>query len=114
MRINEVAGVSGGKLAALSQFLLSRAQDENVNKSFSIAGFLKLAQQMGVPLTVDQLKTLVQQPPLSNIIASVNGDEKTGKVVFRGAEDETSGQQPMNPDQAQSVVDKMAKRAASK
>jgi len=31
--------------------------------------------------------------------------------VFRGAEDETAGQEPMNPDQAQSVVDKMAKRA---
>jgi hypothetical protein len=114
MRINEVAGMQNGKLAALSQFLLNRAQDENVNKSFSIAGFLKLAQQMGIPLTVDQLKTYSQQPPLSNIIASVNGDDRSGTVVFRGAEDETAGQEPMNPDQAQSVVDKMAKRAAAK
>jgi hypothetical protein len=114
MRINEVEMRDNGKLVALSQFLLNRAQDENVAKTFSTASFIKLASQMGIPLTVDQLKQMVGQPPLSHIIANVEGDDRTGRIVFKGAGEDADTQGTkgeMNTDQAQNVVANMAKRA---
>lgn len=116
MRINEVEMRDNGKLVALSQFLLNRAQDENVSKTFSTASFIKLASQMGIPLTVDQLKQMVGQPPLSHIIANVEGDDRTGRIVFKGAgedvdADAQGARGEMNTDQAQNVVANMAKRA---
>jgi hypothetical protein len=114
MRIDEVEMRDNGKLVALGQFLLNRAQDENVSKTFSTASFIKLASQMGIPLTVDQLKQMVGQPPLSHIIANVEGDDKTGRIVFKGAGEDTEDngiKGEMNTDQAQNVVANMAKRA---
>lgn len=114
MRINEVETQENGKLVALSQFLLNRAQDENVTKTFSTASFIKLASQMGIPLTVDQLKQMVGQPPLNNIIANVEGDGQTGRVTFKRPGEEVDSQSAsgeMNTDQAQNIVAGMAKRA---
>ena len=113
MRITEVQtpSIDSGKLAALAQFMLGRAQDTDAKKTISIQAFLNLAHGMGISLTADQLRTLIQQPPLNNIIANVEGDDATGTVVFRGAEAVTD---TMNVDQARATVDSMAKRAAKR
>jgi hypothetical protein len=113
MRIAEVQipPIDSGKLAALSQFMLGRAQDTDAKKTISIQTFLNLAHSMGISLTADQLRTLIQQPPLNNLIANVEGDDATGTVVFRGAEAVTD---TMTVDQARATVDSMAKRAAKK
>lgn len=103
----EVSSVHTEKLAALSQFLVSRAQDTDAAKKISIAAFLELANNMGISLTDDQLRNLVQQPPLNELIADVTDSE----VIFKGA---VEGAPNMTVDQARDTVDTMAKRALNK
>ena len=103
----EVSGVNAQKLAALSQFLVSRAQDTDAEKKISIAAFLELSNNMGISINDAQLRNLVQQPPLSELIADVTDSE----VIFKGA---VEGAPNMSVDQARDTVNTMAKRAASK
>ena len=114
MRLQEFAGAETdtARLAALAQFLAGRAQDSGSSKSISIPAFLSLAQDMGISMTDSQLRTLVQQPPLDSIIDNVEGDETTGRVLFRGSGEIGAGTEKMSPDQARRTVDSMAKRAA--
>jgi hypothetical protein len=107
----EVSTVNTEKLAALSQFLLSRTDDTNAKKTMPVSSFLDLANNMGISLTDDQLRNLVQQPPLSEIIANIEGDSDTGTITFKGADEVAPN---MSVDQARDTVNTMAKRAASK
>jgi hypothetical protein len=107
----EVSTVNTEKLAALGQFLLSRTDDTNAKKTMPVSSFLDLANNMGISLTDDQLRNLVQQPPLSEIIANVEGDADTGTITFKGADEVAPN---MSVDQARDTVNTMAKRAASK
>ena len=113
MRLVEfnVSTVNTEKLAALSQFLLSRTDDTNAKKTMPVSSFLELANNMGISLTDDQLRNLIQQPPLSEIIANIEGDSDTGTITFKGAEEVAPN---MSVDQARDTVNTMAKRAASK
>jgi hypothetical protein len=97
------------KLAALSQFLLARADDTGAKKTISVDAFLKIANDQGISLTREGLIDLSQRPPLSNLIQTVQGDE----IVFQGAEGEQVTD-TMTVDQARKTVDTMAKRAAKK
>ena len=99
------------KLAAIGQFFLSRTKDTNAKKIMPISTFLSLSKDMGVSLTFDQLKNLSQQPPLSEIIANIDGDEETGKIIFKGADEVAPN---MSVDQARDTVNTMAKRALNK
>ena len=99
------------KLAAIGQFFLSRTKDTNATKTMPISSFLSLSKDMGVSLTFDQLQNLAQQEPLSAIIADINGDENTGKIIFKGADEVAPN---MSVDQARDTVDTMAKRALKK
>jgi hypothetical protein len=103
----EVSSVHTEKLAALSQFLVSRAQDTDAQKKISIAAFLELANNMGISLTDDQLRNLIQQPPLSELISDVTDSE----VILKGAVEDAPN---MTVDQARDTVDTMAKRALNK
>jgi hypothetical protein len=116
MLIEEVAsaGIDRARLAALAQFLTGRANDTASRKVISVPAFLKLAQNMQISLTGDQLRELVQQPPLSNIIANIEGDDDSGQVIFRGEDGDTVPGAEMSVDQARDTVDSMAKRAAKK
>jgi hypothetical protein len=107
----EVSSVNTEKLAALSQFLLSRTEDTNAKKTMPVSSFLDLASNMGISITDDQLRNLVQQPPLSEIIANIEGDADTGTITFKGADEVAPN---MSVDQARDTVNTMAKRAASK
>jgi hypothetical protein len=107
----EVSTVNTEKLAALGQFLLSRTDDTNAKKTMPVSSFLDLANNMGISLTDDQLRNLVQQPPLSEIIANIEGDADTGTITFKGADEVAPN---MSVDQARDTVNTMAKRAASK
>lgn len=108
MRIAEVAGAPDQmQLAALAQFLLGRAEDAGASKTISTDAFIKIARDMGISLNHQQLVSLSQQPPLSNLITNVEPD----KITFHGAEPEVDDSD-MSVDQARATVDKMAKRAA--
>lgn len=95
------------KLVALSQFLLSRAEDTDAQKQISVNSFLQLAANQGISLTQDRLLDLSQQPPLNNLIQDIQGDD----IIFKGQEEVAP---TMTVDQARRTVDSMAKRAAKK
>jgi len=99
------------KLAALGQFLLARTKDTNAKKTMPISSFIDLANNMKISLTVDQLRNLAQQEPLSAIIADISGDDETGEIIFKGADEVAPN---MSVDQARDTVDSMAKRALNK
>lgn len=120
MRLVEfnVSNANSKELAALSQFLTARAQDTNAKKQMSVTSFLNLASNMGISLTGDQLRNLIQQPPLNELIANIEadpsgppGDPNAGIIVFKGGDEVAPN---MSVDQARETVNQMAKRAASK
>ena len=92
------------ELVALSQFLLSRANDTAAKNSISVQAFIKLANNMGISITPQQLIQMAQQEPLSNVIADVNDEQ----IIFKGSNVVAD---TMTVDQARDTVDRMAKRA---
>ena len=106
MRIREVADPNTQRLAALSQFLLGRSQDETAKKQISQAAFIDLAKSLGVNVTADNLGDLISQEPLSNILEPLQPN--SGIVRFKGDTEATTG---MSVDQARAVVDSNAKAA---
>jgi hypothetical protein len=106
MRIREVADPNTQRLAALSQFLLGRSQDETAKKQISQTAFIDLAKSLGVNVTADNLGDLISQEPLSNILEPL--EPNSGVVRFKGDTKATTG---MSVDQARAVVDSNAKAA---
>jgi hypothetical protein len=110
MRLFEFAGAENqdARLAALAEFLLSRADDAGASKKISITAFINLAKNLGISLTDGQVRDLSQKPPLSGIISNVTDSE----IEFQGNEQEVAGN--MSVDQARATVDSMAKSAVKK
>ena len=94
------------KLAALSQFLSDRANDEAASKQISQAAFIELAQSMGVNVTEQNLSDMISRVPLSNLLEPL--EPNSGIVRFKGNTEATTG---MSVDQAREVVDSNAKAA---
>lgn len=109
MLIREVADPSSTKLFGLAEFLLGRATDTAAPKQINITAFVKMAQEIGVPVTPQSLGELVQQAPLSNIIEPI--DPGSNMIKFKGS---TESDISMPVDRAQDVVASAAKRAAAK
>jgi hypothetical protein len=106
MLIREVADPNTQRLAALSQFLLGRSQDESAKKQIRQTAFIDLAKSLGVNVTADNLGDLISQEPLSNILEPL--EPNSGVVRFRGDTETATG---MSVDQARAVVDSNAKAA---
>ena len=106
MLIREVADPNSQKLAALSQFLLGRSEDESAQKQISQKAFIDLAKSLGINVTPENLGDMIAQEPLSNILAPL--DPNSGVVSFKGDTEATTG---MSVDQAHAVVDSNAKAA---
>jgi hypothetical protein len=106
MRITEVTDSNTRKLAALSQFLLGRSEDESARKQISQAAFIEAAKSLGVNVTEENLGDLISQEPLSNILEPL--EPNSGVVRFRGDTEAVTG---MSVDQARAVVDSNAKAA---
>ena len=109
MLIREVADPSSTKLMGLAEFLLGRATDTNAPKQISMTAFVKMAQEIGVPVTPQSLAELVNQAPLSNVIEPI--EPGSNVIKFRGS---TESDVEMPVDRAQDVVASAAKRAAAK
>ena len=99
---------SAQQLTALAEYLVGRSEDANNDYTVPIKVFLSMAHNMGVNITDEQLRTLVMQPPLSNIISNVSGDEIV--LVGAGVTGE-EGEDTMTVDQAQDTVAGMADSA---
>ena len=106
MLIREVADPNTQRLAALSQFLLGRSQDESAKKQISQTAFIDLAKSLGANVTADNLGDLISQEPLSNILEPL--EPNSNVVRFRGDTEAATG---MSVDQARAVVDSNAKAA---
>lgn len=108
MRLDEVANTDPDpdKLVGLVQFLAGRAQDQSARKQISQDAFIKLAQQLGINITPSNLQTMVEQPPLSNLLEPVQPNSQV--ITFKGGEP-TDVSMPVN--RAQDIVASMAKRA---
>ena len=106
MLIREVADPNTQRLAALSQFLLGRSEDESAKKQISQTAFIDLAKSLGVNVTPENLGDLVSQEPLSNILEPI--EPNSGVVRFKGDTEAATG---MSVDQARAVVDSNAKAA---
>ena len=106
MLIREVADPNTQKLAALSQFLLGRSEDETASKQISQDAFVDLAKSLGVNVNQANLGELISQEPLSNILEPL--DPNSGIVRFKGNTEAETG---MSVDQARAVVDSNAKAA---
>jgi hypothetical protein len=109
MKIFEVADVSKSKLMALTQFLSGRAADTSAKKQISTDAFIKLAQSLGVNLTVETLGEFTAQEPLNNVLEPF--EPNSGVVRFKGNQ-ETSNSMPV--DKAEEVVDRNAKAALNR
>ena len=106
MRITEVTDTNTRKLAALSQFLLGRSEDESARKQISQDAFIEAAKSLGVNVTKENLGDLISQEPLKNILEPL--EPNSGVVRFKG---DTEAQTGMSVDQARAVVDSNAKAA---
>ena len=106
MRIAEVTDSNTRTLAALSQFLLGRSEDESARKQISQDAFIEAAKSLGVNVTSENLGDLISQEPLSNILEPL--EPNSGVVRFKG---DTEAQTGMSVDQARAVVDSNAKAA---
>ena len=106
MRITEVTDPNTRKLAALSQFLLGRSEDESARKQISQDAFIEAAKSLGVNVTKENLGDLISQEPLKNILEPP--EPNSGVVRFKG---DTEAQTGMSVDQARAVVDSNAKAA---
>lgn len=112
MLLREVASVpqvDNAKLLGLVEFLAGRAEDEAGPKQISQVAFMKLAQQLGINITAQNLGEIIEQPPLSNVLEPL--DPASGIITFKGGE-QTPTKMPV--DKAQDIVSKMAKRAEKK
>ena len=106
MRISELADDPSKKLAALSQFLIGRIDDTGAEGKISVPAFVKMANNLGIPVTEDTLRDLVGQQPLRNLITSVDDRE----IRFRGTNN-PADPETLSVSQSEKIVDKLAKRA---
>jgi hypothetical protein len=97
------------QLSGLVQFLNGRAVDTNAKKEISQNAFIKLANDLDINITPQNLADVVSQEPLSNLLEPM--DPNTGVLVFKGA-GEPNVAMPVN--KAQDIVAAAAKSAAKK
>ncbi len=111
MLLKEVTSpdVDDAKLIGLVEFLAGRADDEAGRKQISQLAFMKLAQQLGINITAQNLGELIDKPPLNNLLEPL--DPGSDVITFKGGEQAPS---KMPVDKAQDIVAKMAKRAGKK
>jgi hypothetical protein len=111
MRLDEVTvNPETTKLAAIGQFLLGRNNDMAAKNKVAVDAFVRIANQNGCNITADSLRQLAGQPPLSNIISDIQGNE----IIFRGPNGDEVAPNTMDVNQARATVDAMAKRAGAK
>ena len=70
-------------LTGLVQFLNGRSADTSARKEISQDAFIKLANDLDINITSQNLADVVSQEPLSNLLDPM--DPNTGVLTFKGA-----------------------------
>jgi len=109
MLIREFQGAKQdiSRLAAMGQFLLRQAKNTDAIKPMNVKTFVNLAHELGINLSPEQLETMAVQPPLNNVIDSI----QNGEIIWKGSKIPQAGNKKMSVDQARKRVNQMAKRA---
>ena len=97
------------QLSGLVQFLNGRANDTSAKKEISQDAFIKLANDLDINVTPQNLADVVSQEPLSNLLEPM--DPNTGVLMFKGA-GQPDVAMPVN--KAQDIVASAAKSAMNK
>ena len=97
------------QLSGLVQFLNGRATDTNARKEISQGAFIKLANDLDINITAQNLADVVSQEPLSNLLEPM--DPNTGMLMFKGA-GQPDVAMPVN--KAQDIVAAAAKSAMNR
>ena len=97
------------QLSGLVQFLNGRATDTNAKKEISQDAFIKLANDLDINITPQNLADVVSQEPLSNLLEPM--DPNTGVLAFKGA-GQPDVAMPVN--KAQDIVASAAKSAMNR
>ena len=97
------------QLAGLVQFLNGRANNTNARKEISQDAFIKLANDLDINITPQNLADIVSQEPLSNLLEPM--DPNTGVLMFKGA-GQPDVAMPVN--KAQDIVASAAKSAMNR
>lgn len=100
-------GLSLSLSAAINQ-IASRVIDTGSNSKMSLTALLNKLNELGINISEQQFRDMVDNPPLNNTIASVEGD----KVTFIGQRKDANN--VIKTDQTTSTLEKMAKRATNK
>lgn len=110
MKASEVLQESNlEKLAALGQFLIGRANDQNATSKLSVEAFISIAEKMGIPLDAESLQDMVMQGELENIITNMDNKE----ISFK-SEKQVQDNPDLSIDKARNTVNNMAQRAMRK
>lgn len=110
MLIKEVASdPKSDRLVALVTFLTGRATDTGAKKQISKDSFMSMAQQLGINITDSNLQSMVDRPPLNNMLEPM--DPQSNVIIFKGGKQ--SGVD-MPVDKAQDIVAKAARSALQK
>ena len=97
------------QLAALGQFLIGRANDQNSTSKLSVEAFISIAGKMGIPLDADSLQDMVMQGELDGVINDVDNKE----ISFK-SEKQVQDNPELSMDKARNTVNNMAQRAMRK
>ena len=102
MKILEISQ-HNAEIVALVQYIIDKNEADGVKGKVSTQAFLRMAQNLGIHLSLTQLQTMAQQPPLSNMIADINDNEIKSDLGIKNP--------TMSKDKARDTVTSMAKRA---
>ena len=102
MKIYEISSADA-EIEALVQYVIDKNEADGVKGKVSTKAFLRMAQNLGIHLSLTQLQTMAQQPPLSNMIADINDNEIKFDLGIKNP--------TMSKDKARDTVNSMAKRA---
>jgi hypothetical protein len=97
------------QLAGLVQFLNGRADNTHARKEISQDAFIKLANDLDINITAQNLADVVSQEPLSNLLEPM--DPNTGVLMFKGTGQPDTAM-PVN--RAQDIVASAAKSAMNR
>ena len=88
----------------------SLSEDTTARKQISQDAFIDIAKSLGVSVSKENLGEIIAKPPLSNVLQPY--DQNSGTIRFKGNEE--PGEEPMDTEKAQQVVNQNAKSALNR
>lgn len=96
------------KLAAIVGQISANIKDTGAEKPLSVDALLKLLADDDIELSRKDLESMLDKPPLSNLIANIQGDN----VIFLDPDNDDQGD-ATDPDKSSETLKQMATQAAN-